>query len=336
MTAPFKVAFLVMMGKAIGLGHLSRVSVLKNQMNLRNIKTFLLAYQDLIQQDEGSGVDHFFCNYDDLLKMIAITQIDVLVVDMPPTYYDLDFFVKVRGASIKLVLIDDDYVSKNIVDTDITFACSLRFNGTEDEEHVCYGTKYIILRPQFTAYSNKVRTLSEVPNHILISFGGSDPNHISAQILSYLNDSIKQTGRLSIDLIMGRLSDPMPASLVDSCPHHLVLSKNVLNMSQRFLKADLAIISGGMTLYESCCTATPTIIVNQNEEQNEEAQAFHFSRAVLNGGLFRDLTLDYFQQYFQNMISPIRRKLYSVNASQLIDGKGAERIVERVLKLYSC
>ena len=166
---------------------------------------------------------------------------------------------------------------------------------------------------------------------IFICFGGSDRNNITQKVANVIQDIDINT------LIVVGIMYPYYNELVKDTKEHrnIQIKMNAYNIDELIYDADLAIISGGTLLYETSAVGTPAIVICQNREQNRESEFFAENNAAINLGTFDNINEDTTRNTIRKLISDYgKRELLSKNAKQLIDGRGADRIVNIILKEY--
>lgn len=164
-----------------------------------------------------------------------------------------------------------------------------------------YGFQYFCLRGEFR-YAEKKSAIESV-NRIMISFGGTDQNNLTAQTLRALS-SVEDS--LYLDVVLGlgyseqETLDPIVADLPER--HTVKIEQEVQSMAQRMEAADLLITSNGRTLYEAGSLNLPVISLAQNAREQKHPYA-HVSQGILSLGQaeyipedkIRDAVVDYIQ-----------------------------------------
>ena len=331
-----KILFVAMTGKMIGMGHIKRSHVLMQDLiEQKKCETQFIIYTP--DTDLEYNPNHLVVyEQDKVYQTLFESNASVIVFDMPIQFMELGLFKKLRLSGKKTVVIDDSNEFQFCDSIDLKVSCSIKFiEKTRMGEHgnTLFGPDYIILSSDYQKYAMKQRDLQTKLKRVLLSFGGSDPNQITEKVLSIFNMCSEKQDDLHLDVILGKYANAIPDSLLDSSRHRITISRDVNNMSKRLWDADLAIISGGMTLYEACSVGTPTITVNQNDEQEEEGKFFNQLGAILNGGMHNQLSSESFHSIFNKVRDlKVRIQLSSISKT-FIDGQGAERITRKLLTL---
>jgi spore coat polysaccharide biosynthesis predicted glycosyltransferase SpsG len=97
-------------------------------------------------------------------------------------------------------------------------------------------------------------------------------------------------------------------------------------MAALLSRADMAVVSGGITLYETICTGVPCIVLSQVEHQTETAGKFAARGAAVHLGLGECISADVLARHMSDMAAdyPLRTGLHQ-NGKPLVDGRGIKR-----------
>ena len=175
------------------------------------------------------------------------------------------------------------------------------------------GMEYTPLRAEFYPSVEERRK-----KNILLTTGGTDPYDVAGSLLEYVKEQKAEQGQL-----------PKENSWI-------TLWENVNNMGEIMRDSYLAVSAGGTTLYELCACKVPTISFsfadNQEgftEEMGEQGILFYAGDARKEESLIEiiynklaDLWMD------ERLCGQFRE-----NMGRLVDGKGVERIVDKVLRM---
>lgn len=186
------------------------------------------------------------------------------------------------------------------------------------------GPKYAPLRREFVGIkSHRIKPVTDV----LISAGGSDPEGITEKIMREICSKLKN---IRFHFIIGALN-PRLDIIKSRVLSNVVLHINEHNMSDLMQLCDVAISAAGSTLYELCACGTPTITYTLADNQLLAAKEFEKQEIMIYAGDCRHnlsfvQTLEYL---LKNVIDDIdKRKKMASKMQLLVDGKGAERIVD--------
>ena len=95
--------------------------------------------------------------------------------------------------------------------------------------------------------------------------------------------------------------------------------------------ADVALVGGGVGLYEACCVGVPTVAVAVTPEQRETIRAFARADAVVNAGVLnrvddRGAARRVARCVLELLDDQPRRRRLSANARRAVDGRGSRRV----------
>ena len=98
------------------------------------------------------------------------------------------------------------------------------------------------------------------------------------------------------------------------------------------LNADIGIVSGGYTCYESAATGLPVIILSQNELEHDRNKLFIKYRTGIYLGKGADISDDEIIKAVNSLINDFKlRKEISEKGQKLVDGKGLDRVVDIIM-----
>lgn len=324
-----KIAVITEGGKNIGFGHLTRCLSLCSELEKKGIKSSLVVNKDrsIAQRLIGKKISM----YDTAGEILALIKgFDCAIVDSYKL--DRDFYLRVRQEVRLLVCIDDNnrmHYPAGIVINGSAYAEELRYPQGEDIIYLL-GPKFIPIREAFGKIREK--DIKKRLTRMLIIFGGDDSKKMTAKIRDFI---LKRFPELKLDIIIGGVFQDKEKIIGDThnrVQYHYNVDAKVL--MRLMSKADIAISAGGQTLYELAITGTPAIgiCVADNQVNNLEALAEYgflkYCGWYDEPGLFEKLG----SAILNIRDKAIRRKMGRLG-QRLIDGKGAERIVDNILKM---
>jgi spore coat polysaccharide biosynthesis predicted glycosyltransferase SpsG len=193
------------------------------------------------------------------------------------------------------------------------------------------GPEYAILREQFRGREKDVR---KKPRLVLLSFGGSDPQGLTlkaAVALQGLDPGVRIVAVAGPAFSRRHELDALVPALLR--PIEVVNEASGTHISELMLDADLMVGSGGMSVYEIAALGTPGIVMAQNAREDRRMQDFAVHRTIEYLGLGPEVTEDTLARAVEGLLGdPARRRAMSVRGRELVDGLGADRAAEAVLK----
>lgn len=256
--------------------------------------------------------------------------------------YDVtnDYLEKLRS-KLKVAYLDDlqlfDYPADLVINYDIippnelsAYRAAYRNAG-----QTLLGGLYTPLRKQFLGRHALLR--KEVQN-VLVTTGGSDPEHFCLRLAGLLTQSPDLTGSLQFHIVIGRLNTDAAVLLKLASEYsYLKMHENVTDMASLMCSCDLAVSAGGTTLYELCALGIPAISFTMADNQLTNAKAFDSVQAIPYAGDIRfqqDEVLHRVLHFMTDMSQNFAARKNAHEAmSNFVDDRGAARIADALLKL---
>lgn len=206
-----------------------------------------------------------------------------------------------------------------------------KFHYTENYRHtnLYLGSRYTPLRSVFSNCPPK--KVNEKAEQLLILSGGTDPYDVLHQLLTRLDT----TRYKHIDVICGMYYPKYDALYEKYRKEEKIRIHSTVNNVEYYMKeADAAISAGGTTLYELCASGTPAITYAMADNQLENVKKFQeddimdYAGDIRNENIIENIT-KYLDKYHWN--KQLRQER-SLRMQELVDGKGALRIAQILIK----
>lgn len=259
-------------------------------------------------------------------------RVDVIVID---SYRWLEAdFMAVRRRGCRVVTFDDEARRRLPVDAVI--------NGALAGPHLAYrtlphtrlwlGLPYQVIREEFCEM--QIRPLAGTVRRLIVLVGGDDPLGLMPQLAPRLNTIAGgMQPPLQVEMICG------PYSLLPFTDElsHVKVTRHPLNLHERMQDADLALSASGQTLYELACCGTPTIAFCSSGDQAHNLAALAEAGVVWDTGQANKPNwLDAVEEAIRTLAADFdRRQEMSKVAQRLIDGRGADRLVDELQQLVA-
>lgn len=335
-----RILFRVEATPELGSGHLMRCLALANKFeelkSISNINITFITRSNVVG-DQIKSYGYKLTNLPPSKNMIEeigyykeYLKKAIFITDIPGI--SEDYLNELKEDGCLLVSIDDG--SDTVFYSDILINPNLSPNINQkysSRTQYCSGAKYVILKKAFEKYAMKKKQVKRKVKSMFICFGGSDKNNITKKVRNII-----QNMDINMLIVVG-IMYPHYNELVKDIKNHrnIQIKRNAHNMDELIYDRDLAIISGGTLLYETCAVGTPAIVICQSREQNREGNFFAENNAAINLGTSDKINEDTTQNTILKLIPDYdKRELLSKNARGLIDGRGADRIVNIILKEY--
>jgi UDP-2,4-diacetamido-2,4,6-trideoxy-beta-L-altropyranose hydrolase len=326
------ILFLANGNKALGLGHLARCrSIAKAFILKADFDIFLSSAQRDMAQRLFSDLESI--EILESREVFTRRRYDVVVADIPRM--SLSCQIKCKKKSNAFVYINDDEMGPFFADVVIRpNVLDLPEPSFLTADGVCWhGSKYIILDPVYLKVKKWSGTGKNAGRNIFLCFGGSDPHNITATTVSLLKS---MSTNFQVNAVVGaayRHLRNLTHLIGDD--NRFRLHVNVPNVARLLTKAGFAIISGGTLLYEACSLGVPSIVVNQNIEQNREAAYFQKANAIINFGIFSGNKMNGLEAPVKNMMRSQKLRLQLAgNCRRCLPSFGTFNIVNAIRKNY--
>jgi UDP-2,4-diacetamido-2,4,6-trideoxy-beta-L-altropyranose hydrolase len=310
----------------MGLGHLTRCLALSQAFMERG---FLSRF--IVQGDDSIDSVLQFVPYEKAQWLNGIENIKsklqnaLLVVD---TFSISDELLD-ELSKISRVTILDDFIRRehnNHIVIDWTINAENKFYSNKNlSSRYLLGHEYIALRYPFWDCTKFV--IEPLIEDVLITLGSGDIRQLIPRISEILKKhyplvrkKIVIAGSSQSRKVIEALADSMTTIIVDA---------NADEMHSIMKNADIAIASGGQTLYELACVGVPTISVMLIDNQLDDIEGWQEVGFTQHAGSWEDVNL------CQNILSCFchlegieTRQERSMIGQKLVNGKGARLIVD--------
>ena len=241
---------------------------------------------------------------------------------------------EIQKLDADIVYIDDEK-RRNVLDKgfvlDWTVLSDDKHYFLPKKEGVAYllGSKYTPLRESFKN-TNKVCVAKEVQN-VLISFGGSDVRNLTPVVLETLS---KNFPNLKKRIVVGAGFENIEnIKLFQDENTILIYNVNAEKMVSLMQESDIAISSGGQTLYELAYLGLPTIAILLVENAREDTEGWAKIGAINYIGNFDDTDLmKKLVISIELLESQERRQKMQSDGGQFIGFNGGKLIADTIIK----
>ena len=251
----------------------------------------------------------------------ALDRADLLVVDDPSLKHGRPWIARARRAGVPSVSVHDGVPAH---DADLVICGSI---GVGD----IHATGTVLNGPEFYPLDRRIRvalrnrwTRSQArPMRVLVALGGGQQvRRIAQQLVGAIR---RYTPDVSIAVAAGFSRGRRPALRGARW-----LSART-GLTQALVDCDVAIVAGGVTLYEACALGTPSVALGVVPAQRRAIVEFASRGAVVDAGLASDLTIERAARDVAHLLGDERRRrTTAARARKLVDGLGARRAAEHI------
>ncbi len=193
-----------------------------------------------------------------------------------------------------------------------------------DCDHWLTGASYAIMTPTYRNLPQ--RHIKHEAKNILVTFGGADPQNLTATLLN----ALKQRHDLALRVIQGPYFSDDHKNLIAGLAAYAraEIIDAPASLLQHYQWADIAIGSSGLSRYEFAATGLPSLFCALYSYHVRTCHIFSETGAARYLGYYKDIgDADWEKALDQLIGSPPDRQSMGVAGQALIDGKGADRIL---------
>lgn len=255
----------------------------------------------------------------------ALRGAGLLVVDDPSLKQGGPWIARARRAGVPSVSIHDDAAAH---DADLVICGSVGVNRLRTSADVLNGTRFYLLDRRIGEARRARSTPShDRPSRVLVALGGGER--------------------------VRRLARPLVDAIRERCPNASVVVAAGFSTGRRpplrgarwlsarmglvkaLLKSDVAVVAGGVTLYEACALGVPAVGLAVVREQRRAIRAFARRGAVIDAGA-TGAAIEAAASGVARLLTDARlRNATSNRARRLVDGQGTDRVAGRIRGLLA-
>lgn len=335
-------------GPPIGTGHLFRASRLLRSLAAQTDLDARLVYADhdsmkgIVCETPARSVPVPYTYAPDsvkprftaqsLLPTLESEPCDLIIVDMLDT--DREEMRQLAGFGIPIVSLDDRGEGRLFANCLINILIEEPDPGhLPPHIRLLEGGKYVPLDPQFIQAHRSYRSDFQGPiQNVFVALGGADAAGLSlkvAEALSHLPELAR------VEFLCGPAYPHRESlhAILQKAPWRSALLSGLPTLIEKYRWCDLAIVAGGLTMYEVCCVGTPALAVCQSiDHQIELAERLTRLGAMQTVGEGRKATLEQITDAVHTLsCRPDIRRALSRVGPEIVDGHGTDRVTEALI-----
>jgi spore coat polysaccharide biosynthesis predicted glycosyltransferase SpsG len=200
------------------------------------------------------------------------------------------------------------------------------------DTEMLFGPSYAVLRPEFPPA--ELRSAGRDVERILISFGGGNDHGAIRLTLEALLGKTQDKVRFAV---MSGSQNPNNASIQtwinENAGDQVTLHIEPKDVAGLFASCDLAVLGGGISIYEAASCGLPMVLMALADNQLRQCDAWERLGAAIFLGRLADVTTDMLTDRVIGLITdrPRRASMSAVGCST-VDGRGAQRLAGHLLK----
>lgn len=325
---------------AIGTGHILRTFSLAQVLKSLNHRITYVCRElspGLKRRLETTGLDvigipHSLRGKSEtnlLVTILSQKKPDWLIVD----HYGVkeSDYLQFRKTGVKILAIDDInhtkfpvdiLLNQNIDATNYTYRCREDTLQLLGPGYALVSETYCRQRPRAAVRKNYRR--------LLVSMGGADRYNATFKVLQGIELTKKD---FSVDVILGA-AYPFTKEIkqfVTPLPNKYRIYHDLPRLTERILRADLAIGAGGSTCWEMCTLFLPMVIIPIADNQLGIAKGLTELRAAIYPGRAQDIHAKDIARILDSL-SPSSISKMSQNSGAICDGRGIQRLLPHLFQ----
>jgi UDP-2,4-diacetamido-2,4,6-trideoxy-beta-L-altropyranose hydrolase len=335
-----KVLFRVDANAEIGAGHAARCAALSGAFSATGAESVFWTTPDTARafpplEEAGRVVARAMDDPSADLDALPRDRFDIAVLDHYGRGLEMEAALKTRCD--RLIVVDD--LRRPHPDADVILDQTLGrapsdYNGlVGDIARRLTGAGFTMLHPAFGAARLKGARRTDRLGHIVICFGGADPNNATGGVLEHLLPRLKATAPLSdrVTVVLGaaarhRSSVKRQADESEGVVT-VVQGLSQADLSSLYGEADIVVGAAGTSSWERCCVGVPSVTLVTGEDQRDNAFALAEAGATILAEDSRAV-VDLLEA-----LSKDKDRLAQIGgaARAICDSDGAARVVATVL-----
>jgi len=308
----------------IGMGHVTRCLVLAEILRKNpdvNIAFLMRNLQGATQQvtKQGFKVFTFDSNENEslaTLKVIVEYSPDIVVIDRLAT--DPNYMSLIKRTGVILISFDDLGEGRKYADITINPILTTGKGLYEGYDYMVFPFK-----------NNNQKICKQKCTDIFVSFGGYDHFNLTKEFISIL---VKKNLPFNFHVVVSNLYDNY-RGLKKLCRDNdkIKLCQNPSNFADLLFNADMAVVSGGLTMFQAVAGGVPAIVIPQYEHQLQSAKNLHNFGAVVGLEMGCEVSFNKVIEQIYRLASDfnLRNNIASIGRN-LIDGLGNNRVTELI------
>jgi len=248
--------------------------------------------------------------------------------------FNAEYQCELKCGATKILVVDDDgrcdSPYADLILNQNAFAPEALYRTRSCSARLLLGNPYILLRREFTVrWSDWKRAIPKVARRVLLSMGGTDPDHLALRFMQVFAPASLRG--VQVDVVVGPGSSDRFAieQIAKQSDGRFRVYSDPPDLPQLMSKNDVAVIAAGGTLWELLFMGCAVLSFARYDVQQEILQGLERREIVQYLTRAAELERANIATRLGNLLrSPALRATMSENARHLVDGRGAERVVQ--------
>jgi UDP-2,4-diacetamido-2,4,6-trideoxy-beta-L-altropyranose hydrolase len=250
-----------------------------------------------------------------------------------------EFQQSLKDAGFKLLFIDDyghcDHYCADLVLNQNLYAHERLYTQRHKRTTLLLGARYALLRREFLCWDGFQRRTPSVARKLLVTLGGADPDNVIVKVLQAL--AALRHDDVDVRAVLGPANQHAKQQLESSRFENVELLADVTKMPDQMAWADMAISGAGSTCWELLYMQVPSLLIVLADNQRGVAAELQERGLSWDLGCANNLSSERIATAVRQLLASTRnRERMSELGRNLVDGKGAFRIIQAVNELTDC
>ncbi|MBF0464363.1 MAG: UDP-2,4-diacetamido-2,4,6-trideoxy-beta-L-altropyranose hydrolase [Nitrospirae bacterium] len=329
--------------KETGTGHVMRCLALAEALADKDFDIVFITYcqsDALIERLEGEGfrvyrLKNYYPSTDSIDESIGyLKQFKDCWVVCDGVLFDNKYYEIIKSLGFKLLVTDDmahePFYSADIVLNQNLHGLDLKYNCAPGTR-LLLGNEFVILRREFLKFIGIKKQFNSGLTRILITLGGMDSNNYTEKILLMIKDMLcanQVKELLELTVVTGGGNKNADRIRAIEMPVQTICLHNVTNMPELMYTHDIAITSGGTTVWELAFMGVPSIVGRTAPIEDYLVNGLRKFGLFADAGWFETLTREDLIEVLLPLIHDKElQEQMSVKAQSLIDGRALNKLV---------
>lgn len=323
-------------GGNAGFGHVTRCLSLAQAFENRGFRvSFVINGDDSVKSILGNRSYHLLTwqeesNRDELVSLLKEADTDIVVVDSYLADYPVYEMIS-QTVAVPVYLDDNAEVAypPGLVLNWSIYAPELAYPGKEGVRYLL-GPSYLSLRKSFWQVSGK-----PVPREVqtvMVTFGGDDSKNMTPKVLRHLAETYPGLKKKVVVTAAFRNSEEIEQACDGNS--QLIESPDARGMKEIMELSDIAVSSGGQTLYELARVGVPAVVIAVADNQRRNVAGWSKTGFIKDAGYYTDQGVMAKTAAQFNTLLPYGLRKNAVDAGRsLVPENGAQRIINVIEEL---